>query len=189
MIRYYRHSEIDKSRWDNCIKASPAGIAYAASWYLDLVSPGWEALIEDDYAAVFPLTSRRKYGFNYLFQPFFTQQGGLFKQDEFIHAEKTKLFLESIPSKFKLIEINLNTSNQIEILKKTARTPENLQRRNLSDFVKFLTPSNKEELLIAIKKQIFNVESAIKTYQTDEYYSKMLARAKEALYEFEQNDH
>ena len=114
MIRYYRHSEIDKSRWDNCIKASPAGIAYAASWYLDLVSPGWEALIEDDYAAVFPLTSRRKYGFNYLFQPFFTQQGGLFKQDEFIHAEKTKLFLESIPSKFKLIEINLNTSNQIE---------------------------------------------------------------------------
>ena len=114
MIRYYRHSEIDKSRWDNCIKASPAGIAYAASWYLDLVSPGWEALIEDDYAAVFPLTSRRKYGFNYLFQPFFTQQAGLFVQDEFIHAEKTKLFLESIPSKFKLIEINLNTSNQIE---------------------------------------------------------------------------
>ncbi len=114
MIRYYRHTEIDKNKWDKCISASPAGIAYASSWYLDLVSPGWEALIEDDYVSLFPLTSRKKYGFNYLFQPFFTQQSGLFTQNEIVHSEHAKQFLESIPAKFKLIEINLNSSNKIE---------------------------------------------------------------------------
>lgn len=114
MIRYFRHTEIDKTKWDKCISASPAGIAYASSWYLDLVSPGWEALIEDDYVSVFPLTSRKKYGFNYLFQPFFTQQSGLFTQNELVHEENVKQFLENIPSKFKLIEINLNSSNKID---------------------------------------------------------------------------
>ena len=114
MIRYFRHTEIDKAKWDNCIKLSPAGIVYSTSWYLDIVSPGWEALIEDNYKAVFPLTSKSKYGFNYLFQPFFTQQGGLFIENENTHSEQVKQFLESIPLKFKLIEINLNASNQIE---------------------------------------------------------------------------
>lgn len=109
--------------------------------------------------------------------------------------EKGQQFLKlSIDNGLKTYEGNYNyikfaSPQVIEILKKTARTPENLQQRNLSDFVKFLTPSNKEELLIAIKKQIFNIESAIKTYPTDKDYPKMLARAKEALNEFEQNGH
>lgn len=158
MIRYYRHSEIDKSRWDNCIKASPAGIAYAASWYLDLVSPGWEALIEDDYAAVFPLTSRRKYGFNYLFQPFFTQQAGLFVQDEFIHAEKTKLFLESIPSKFKLIEINLNTSNQIESFGDFNISKRRTHHLSLKKSIDELRKNYSDNLKRNLKKQNFQIK-------------------------------
>lgn len=107
--------------------------------------------------------------------------------------EKGQQFLKlSIDNGLKTYEGNYNyikiaSPQVIEILNKNARTPENLQRRNLSDFVKFLTPSNKEELLVAIKKQIYNIESAIKKYPTDKEYLKMLARAKEALDEFEQN--
>ena len=32
----------------------------------------WDALVLDDYAAVMPLTWRRKYGTRYLYQPAFT---------------------------------------------------------------------------------------------------------------------
>lgn len=109
--------------------------------------------------------------------------------------EKGQQFLKlSIDNGLKTYEgnynyINIASPQVIEILKKNARTPENLQRRNLNDFVKFLTPSNKEELVVAIKKQIYNIESAIETYPTDKEYPKMLARAKQALDEFEQNGH
>jgi hypothetical protein len=152
LIRHLRNTEIDKTKWDKCINASPAGIAYASSWYLDLVSPGWEALIEDDYAAVFPLTSRKKYGFNYLFQPFFTQQGGLFTQDEIVHAEKTKQFLEFIPSKFKLIEINLNTSNQINSIGDFKISKRRTHHLSLNNSVEELRKNYSDNLKRNLKK-------------------------------------
>jgi len=114
LIRHLRHTEIDKHKWDNTLKLSPNGIVYASSWYLDIVSPGWEALMEDDYKFIFPLCKRSKYGFNYLYQPHFTQQGGLFSISGNPTTEKVKQFLASIPENFKLIEINLNTSNHID---------------------------------------------------------------------------
>ena len=80
MIRYLTHNQIDKQRWDDCIEKSPDGIVYAWSWYLDVVHPSWEALVEDDYEAVMPLTGNKKFGVNYLFQPFFTQKFGTFER-------------------------------------------------------------------------------------------------------------
>ena len=81
MIRYLRHNEIDREKWDACIAASENGLVYAYSWYLDVVHPEWEALVMDDYAAVMPLTGGRKFGVEYLFQPFFVQQLGAFSPD------------------------------------------------------------------------------------------------------------
>ncbi len=110
MIKFLKHSEIDKSRWDQCIDQSDEAIVYANSWYLDIVSPGWNALVAGDYNSVFPLTWRKKFGFIYLFQPVFTQQLGLFNAkvgDENILFN----FLESIPPDYKLIEIQLNSGN------------------------------------------------------------------------------
>ena len=158
MIRHLRNTEIDKTKWDKCINASPAGIAYASSWYLDLVSPGWEALIENDYTAVFPLTSRKKYGFNYLFQPFFTQQGGLFTQDEIVHAEKTKQFLEFIPSKFKLIEINLNTSNQINSIGDFKISKRRTHHLSLNNSVEELRKNYSENLKRNLKKAKHSIQ-------------------------------
>ena len=62
MIVFRSHSEIDKEKWDACIRESANGIIYGYSWYLDIVSPGWAGLIEDAYTAVFPLTQRKKFG-------------------------------------------------------------------------------------------------------------------------------
>ena len=110
MIRHYQQHQIDKKKWDECISHSVNCMIYAYSWYLDIVCKNWEALIEDDYKSVFPLTCRRKSGINYLFQPAFTQQLGLFSLQK-ISEQKVHDFFEAIPKKYKIIEINLNTGN------------------------------------------------------------------------------
>ena len=112
MIRFLQHDKIDTSQWDNCISHAVNGNLYAFSWYLDIVSPGWCALVEDDYEKVFPLPVGSKSGLGYIMQPYFTQQLGLFYQS--VSSEDKLLeFLNCIPSRFKYIDINLNTSNKI----------------------------------------------------------------------------
>lgn len=115
MIRHLQHNEIDKARWDLCIDQSKAAIIYAQSWYLDIVSPEWNALVEDDYNVVFPLTWRKKWGILYLFQPPFTQQLGLFSRSD-ITEQKLNDFLNAIPQQYKLIEIQLNRSNSAAVI-------------------------------------------------------------------------
>ncbi len=112
MIRFAKHDEIDFAKWDATIDASANGMVYAKSWFLNIVSPGWQSLIEDDYKTVFPLTARRKFGMRYLHQPFFTQQLGVFSATE-LTAGKIEEFLDAIPASFRLIEIQLNHANKI----------------------------------------------------------------------------
>ena len=112
MIKYLKHHEIDKQRWDDCINHSANGLIYALSWYLDVVCPDWEALIKDDYQYVFPLTPGKKYGIGYLYQPYFAQQLGVFSVHP-IHAVITGMFISAIPKKYRLVEINLNESQGI----------------------------------------------------------------------------
>lgn len=111
MIKYLKHDEIDTDKWDGCIDHSVNGMIYAYSWYLGLVNNRWEALVENDYERVMPLTPGRKLGINYLFQPPFTQQLGIFSKSLLNYAV-VKEFMEAIPAKYKFIEINLNTHNK-----------------------------------------------------------------------------
>lgn len=114
MVQYLNHTEIDRKKWDECISGSRNCRAYALSWYLDTVCKNWEALVEGDYMAVMPLTARKKYGINYLFQPYFAQQLGIFSPGK-ISASEVENFLKAIPEKFRLIEICINTENSTEI--------------------------------------------------------------------------
>jgi len=122
MIRYLKHNEIDRGKWDQCIRNACFETIYPYSWYLDLVSPGWEGLIRGDYDAVFPLTWKIKYGIHYLVQPVLTQQLGVFTQEKSSDMV-VRSFLDNIPSKFKHVDICLNSSNElnnkkIQILKR-----------------------------------------------------------------------
>ena len=110
MIQHLEHKAIDKKKWDSTIAA--CGNIYAFSWYLDIVHPGWEALVEDDYQAVMPLTGGKKFGVNYLFQPYFVQQLGVFSKAA-LSPEKTTEFMQAIPSKYRFAEIRLNESNTL----------------------------------------------------------------------------
>lgn len=112
MIRHLQHHEIDKERWDESIRKSFNGIIYAYSWYLDVVNPGWEALVTEDYKTVMPLTGGKKMGIRYLFTPFFVQQLGVFSSQK-LTADDVHQFLKAVPVQFKYWEINLNTFNNV----------------------------------------------------------------------------
>lgn len=115
MIYYLTHDRIDKAHWDDCIAHAVNGQVYAWSWYLDVVHPGWEALVDtdgDNYLSVMPLTAKRKFLINYLCQPFFTQQLGVFSVLP-ITSDTVEGFLKAIPKKYLLIEIRLNEQNPL----------------------------------------------------------------------------
>ena len=115
MISYLAHEQIDKSLWDDCVSHAVNGLVYAMSWYLDIVHPKWEALVQvsdGKYQTIMPLTSKRKYLVPYLCQPFFAQQLGVFSRLP-INEETLVSFLQAIPKKFLLVEIRLNEWNPL----------------------------------------------------------------------------
>jgi len=111
-IRFVPNNDIDRTKWDRCIAYSPFGIAYAYSWYLDRICPKWDALIWGDYQYLMPLVNNSKYGISYIYQPFFTQQLGVFSQLP-IEPAIVDRFLNVIPKQFRLTDMNLNLGNTI----------------------------------------------------------------------------
>ena len=113
MIKHLTHNMIDKRRWDDCIAKSFNGSVYAWSWYLDIVHPDWEALIENDYERVMPLTPSRKLLLSYMFQPFFVQQLGVYSQST-LSADDVERFVRAIPAKYKIVRYRLNEFNKVD---------------------------------------------------------------------------
>ena len=112
MIRYLRNSQINYPKWDACVESAPQRLVYALSWYLDVVSPGWAGLVEEQdgrYIAVMPLPVKRQFGIHYLQQPFFCQQLGFFSETG---TELPEIFLAKITRQFQLIsQYSFNTHN------------------------------------------------------------------------------
>ena len=71
MIRYLKNHQIDRDKWDGCIQTSVQKSVYGCSWYLDVICSNWDALVEDDYVSVMPVTKNSKYLMNYIYPPFF----------------------------------------------------------------------------------------------------------------------
>jgi hypothetical protein len=108
-IRYLHRNEIDIEQWDRCILHAPNGLIYARAFYLDSMAENWCALVEGDYQHVMPLTWNKKFGFNYLYQPFFTKSLGVFGKSSV--PFEISSFLKAIPEKYKYWDIDLNESN------------------------------------------------------------------------------
>jgi hypothetical protein len=114
MIKYLKYEHIDKEKWDDCISKSFNGVIYAYSWFLDVVCEEWEGLVEGDYERVFPINFRKKLGINIIFQPFFTQQLGVFSQTELTPSVLND-FLKAIPAKYRVVDLNLNIHNKPDL--------------------------------------------------------------------------
>jgi hypothetical protein len=109
-IQLLKREEIDDKRWNGCVHFAISAMPYAYTWYLDNVCEEWEGLVLGSYRAVMPLVFEKKWGFSYLYQPFFTQQLGIFS-DMPVSQNLVDAFFEKIPSKYKYIDIQLNESN------------------------------------------------------------------------------
>jgi len=107
-IIHLRNKTIDYDRWDTCITLSHNHLTYAYSWYLDIVSPNWEALVSEDYEYIMPLPVKSRYGIPYLVQPVLTQQLGIFSQKR-IGESIVEEFIKQIP--YFSYELNLNEYN------------------------------------------------------------------------------
>lgn len=110
-ILHLRHNDIDFDRWDNTMNLCANRLCYAYSWFLNIVSPNWEALVSEDFNFLMPLPVKRKYKIPYIVQPLLAQQLGVFSAIE-IDDEVLQLFIKSIP--YYSYEINLNENNKHE---------------------------------------------------------------------------
>ena len=111
-IKYLKHNQIVKQKWDSTIENAKNGLVYALSWYLDIVSPNWDALVVGDYEIVMPLTFKTKYGIKYLYQPVFTQHLGIFSIEE-ITVKQVESFVNKIAENYKFVDIQLNSANPV----------------------------------------------------------------------------
>ena len=150
LIKYLTHTQIDKKKWDLCISKSFNGIVYAYSWYLDIVSEDWEALIDGDYIRVMPLPAKRKFKIDYLIQPLFTQQLGVFSIDK-LNSGMIKKFIDAIPAKYKYIALNLNTNNKIDSGEYNTKSKSNYEL-DLIKHYELLKKSYSKNTLRNIKK-------------------------------------
>ncbi len=112
-INHYHNKDIDLNRWDKCIQNAINPAVYPLSWYMHIVSPDWEGLFSDDYKTILPLPIVKKYGRQFVIQPEFTWQLGVYSTES-LNPEVIGKLLSHIPSKYRIGSYHLNKFNVIE---------------------------------------------------------------------------
>ncbi len=174
-IRYLKHNEIDFEKWDRCIDNAINGIIYGYSWYLNITSNYWDALIKGDYDSVMPLPCRKKMGINYIYQPAFVQQLGVFSTEP-IKTSFLEEFIEAIPGKFKYVDYNLNENNYLPPAKQYKTITNQTFKLSLAEpysvIKKNYSTNNKRNIKKAEKNNLFftrasNPESIIELFKNN----------------------
>ena len=110
LIKYISHNDIDERKWTRCIENAGNSRIYANIWHLDRTAVKWDALVFGDYEYVMPLPVRSKIGLQYVYQPLYSQQLGIFPNPSKQIAEQ---FYQSLYRKFKYVDVHLNAENQV----------------------------------------------------------------------------
>ncbi|MFT4968456.1 MAG: hypothetical protein ACI9O4_000185 [Chitinophagales bacterium] len=109
-IKLEQREEIDDKRWNGCVHFALGAPPYAYTWYLDNVCENWVGLVVGNYKMVMPIVLGKKFGIGYSYQPFFTQQLGIYA-DIPISKATIDQFFKAIPKEIKYLDISLNESN------------------------------------------------------------------------------
>ena len=120
LYQYLKHKDIDFKLWDECIDASPNGIIYALSWYLNITAPGWEGIVKIEngkYVSVMPVPVFRKFGIKYVKQPTHTQLLGLFSRENKLASAEIKNIFNLLKSRFWYIQKYSFNTNNVSLLK------------------------------------------------------------------------
>ena len=83
-FKYIKNKNINRIKWDNCVSNSKNYRIYGLSWYLDVVCKNWDAIVFDEYEAVFPVIYKNFFFIKSVYHPLFCQQLGLFYKSSFI---------------------------------------------------------------------------------------------------------
>lgn len=140
-------AEIDKVKWNNCVANNSNGLVYAYSFYLDAMAKDWYGLVIDDYATIFPIAVKKKYGFTYCYMPAFTQQLGFIGSTTYNIEEVTN----AIQSFVKYGSPYLNFSNQQFAAQKKC-TSLNNYIINLNDSYEAIKSKYKKTIAYSLSK-------------------------------------
>ncbi|MBC7388851.1 MAG: hypothetical protein H7329_06560 [Opitutaceae bacterium] len=99
-MKYSHHKDIDRSKWDLLVQESTNPQIYMLSWYLDITSPGWKAVIWPNYEAGFPLFVKKLFLFRYVPVALLSQQTGIIFNKGFNYQQALNQFFKSNFFKF-----------------------------------------------------------------------------------------
>lgn len=84
MIKKVKRTALDLEKYSNCLAKSVNYRIYAEHWYLDsLMGNSWDCYVLNDYEAIMPVPYLKKFGLNFITQPIYCQQLGVFHQENF----------------------------------------------------------------------------------------------------------
>lgn len=166
-IKHLKHTQIDFLKWDSCIWQASNSLVYAESWYLNVVSPNWEALVGGNYEYVMPLPKKRKLGISFLIQPPITQQLGIFSKEK-IGEKIFQKFIRKIP--YLSYHLNLNEQNEH---KNTSAQPNYVLdlNRNFKDLCADFSKNTKRNIEKASKLCVRLVDDLLPNEFLDFYFS------------------
>ncbi len=109
--------QIEDAVWNDFIARSPQAAPYGCTWYLDVVWPGWKAIVVSEkgqWLAAMPYKISKKYGIAYVFNPPFCQYVGIFfgqvekKNATLTFALKKRLvkaIVEALPTEMRVYNV------------------------------------------------------------------------------------
>jgi lipid II:glycine glycyltransferase (peptidoglycan interpeptide bridge formation enzyme) len=111
-IQYVKQDQLDRAKWDRCIAAAFNGSVFGFSWYLDIVSDDWDALVGGNYETVMPLPYQNSANQFLITHSPFVPQLGVFSTG-ILDSSTVETFISCIPANFTYIKASLNKHNQI----------------------------------------------------------------------------
>lgn len=112
VIQYIPRNSIDDIKWNRCIAEAANGLLYSKTYYLDAITHQWAGLVLGDYVAVMPLPFKKKWGISYTHQVYYAQFLGITGDN--LTNEIVLQFLQSIPTRYRWIDMDLNEKNVLE---------------------------------------------------------------------------
>lgn len=108
MIHYIKRNDLDVEKYNSCIKKAKKGNVFGYSWYLDIACDNWDVLMFDDYTAVMPIPWRKKFGFSYVYLPFWILQLGVYSTQKNVAINPFEVELKK---RFRFVEFYFNEGN------------------------------------------------------------------------------
>jgi len=99
-MKYLHNKELNRPKWDLLVKESTHPRIYMLSWYLDITSPGWKAVIWPNYVAGLPLFVKKFLFLEYVPVALLSQQTGIVFTQGFNYQNAINDFFNSLFFKF-----------------------------------------------------------------------------------------